>query len=159
MDSKILASGSVEQTIRVCNAESGHLIHGPLKGHASGIQFVAFSPSGERIVSADFYGDVCVWDTENRALVSGPSKRHAEGVLAVTFTSSSTWFSAVSPNGKWIAVVEHGTTVQVWDSWTGLLAATYVVPDVYSIAFSPDSKRILTSSKDKTIRIHTLDCR
>jgi WD40 repeat protein len=164
MDSKVLASGSYDKTIRVWSAESGCLVNGPLKGHKASIYFVAFSLSGERIVSVDWYGNVCVWDTYNGTLVSGRSKRHAEGILAVAFTPSSSLFRAVSPDGKWIVLVpfrDRGrTTVQIWDSRTGLLAATYAehTDNIHSVSFSPDSKQILTASDDKTIHIHTLNC-
>jgi WD40 repeat protein len=162
-DGKQIASGSWYKTIRVWDTKSGRLIQGPLRGHNNSVYFVAFSPDGKRIVSVQWGGDVCVWNMDTGACVSGPSKRHAAGTLAVGFTPSSTWAAAVSPDGKWIAGrLEEGndSTVQVWDSKTGLLAATFEEHTdwIWSVLFSPDSKRILSTSDDKTIRVRTLNC-
>jgi len=112
-------------------------------------------------VSASCSGDVCVWNTDTGALVSGPSKQHGEGALAVVFTPKDTFPCAVSPNGKWIAEnrTNNKKNVQVWDSKTGQVVATFSehTDQVYCISFSPDSKQILSSSKDETIHVHTLD--
>ena len=162
MDGQILASGSSDHTVKVWSAESGRLIHEPPSKHTTSVYLVAFSPNGEKVVSADWKGNVCVWDTGTGALVSGPLKRHAEGTLTTVFMSSSTYYCAISPNGKWIAGCkrEDRTIVEVWDSETGHLAVTFSdhTDKVRSVLFSPDSKRILSASDDKTIRVHTLDC-
>jgi len=159
-DGKKLVSGSKDKTVRVWDVKSGRPIHNPLKGHQFRVRFVAFSPGGERIVSASRYGDVCVWDAHTGALVSGPSKQHENGNLAVVFTPNSTWYCAVSPDGKWIAARKDGdlNTVQVWDSKNGQLAISAEHTKViFSVSFSPDSKHILSTSMDKTVRVHSLD--
>jgi WD40 repeat protein len=75
------------------------------------------------------------------------------------FTSNSTPY-AVSPDGRWIAAYadEKFTKVHVWASMTGQLAASLEghTDIVTSMTFSPDSRHILTSSFDKTIRVQTL---
>ena len=159
-DCERMASGSSDNTIRVWDVKSGRLVHGPLIGHTSLVQFVAFSPNGQRIVSASWDGNVCVWDADTGALVSGPSKQHAEGTLAVVFEANSTYFCHVSPDGKWIAGTDNDSkTIYIWESVTGRLAVTFTgqTDCVLSVSFSSDSKRILSSSDDKTICIHTLN--
>jgi WD40 repeat protein len=160
-DGSQIASGSDDKTVRVWNANSGELIHGPLKGHKSWVLFVGFSPDSKRIISVSRNGHACVWNVHTGALVSGPSLQHVGGALAVVFTPGSTR-SAVSPDGKWIAAYADltSTTVHVWDSKNGQLAASLEghTDKVTSIAFSPDSRRVLTSSYDRTIRVHTLNC-
>jgi len=159
-DGTRIASGSWDKTVRIWNAKSGRLVHGPLEGHPNYVFFVAFSPDSRRIISASSFGHVCVWNADTGALLSGPSLQHTEGALAVAFTPNST-LSTVSPDGKWIVAYGGNTwrTVNVWDSKTGQLAVSLDghTNFVRSIAFSPDSRHILTSSYDKTIRVHGLD--
>lgn len=93
--------------------------------------------------------------------MSGPSKQHEPDALVVMFTPRSTFSCAVSPNGKWI--VENRTnnwkTIQVWDAKTRQVVANLSehTDEVYTLSFSPDSKQILSISKDKTIQVHSLD--
>jgi WD40 repeat protein len=159
-DGSRIASGSNDKTVRVWDANSGGLVHGPLKGHKGWVLFVAFSPDSKRVVSVSRNGHACIWNVDTGALVSGPSLQHAGGALAVVFTPGSTR-SAVSSDGKWIAAYADSTsrTVHVWDSKSGQLTASLEghTDKVTSITFSPDSRRVLTSSYDKTIRIHTLN--
>jgi WD40 repeat protein len=130
-----------------------------LRGHTSGVYFVAFSPDGQKIVSLSRDLDVCVWDTATGALVSGPSKQHAEGVLAAIFMPVST-YCALSSNGKWIAG-GPGTfafgPLQVFDSKTGLLVAEFDHTAIIdSVTFSPDSKRVLVTYDDGIIQVYNI---
>jgi WD40 repeat protein len=50
-----------------------------------------------------------------------------------------------------------GRTVQVWNSETELVVWTFKHPsDVNATTFSPDSKRILSASDDKTVQVHSI---
>ena len=49
-DGKHIASGSYDKTIRVWDAETGH-VSGPLTGHDDWVTSVAFSPDGKHIAS------------------------------------------------------------------------------------------------------------
>ena len=153
---KTIASGSVDCTVRVWDVKSGSLVRGPLRGHKTSVYFVVFSPDDKRIVSVSYDGHVCMWDTDFGTLVSGPSQRHAEGILAVAFTPSST-LQAVSPNGKWI-VARKDNAVYVWELHTGLLSTIAEHTGyVSSVSFSPDSQKILSTSRDTTIQVRTVN--
>jgi WD40 repeat protein len=160
-DGARIASGSPDETIRVWDVMSGRLVLGPLKGHKDWCAFVAFSPDSKRIISSSEFRDVCVWNADTGVLVAGPSLGHAEGALAVVFAPKNS-DSAISPDGKWIAALARDNTgiiVHVWDSKTGQIAASLEghTEGINSITFSADSRRVLTASHDKTIRVHTLD--
>jgi WD40 repeat protein len=159
-DGTRIASASLDMTVRVWNATSGRLICGPLKGHTDRVLFVAFSLDGKRIVSLSKGGNVCVWDADRGTVVVGPSQWHDEGALTVLFTPSSTLY-ALSPNGRWIerCTDSDSPEVMVCDSKTGQFSMMFQAHTrrVRSVAFSPDSKRILSTSTDGTIQVHTFD--
>jgi WD40 repeat protein len=155
-----VASGSDDRTVMTWDVRSGKLVLGPLRGHKNRVIFVAFSPDGNKIVSTSSDNNSCVWDTRSGVLVSGPSKRHAEGTLAVEFMPNTAWHCAVSPDGKLIAGImnRNPARARLWDSKTGRLAATFAghTAKIWTIAFAPDSKRVVSSSGDKTVRVYTL---
>jgi WD40 repeat protein len=120
---------------------------------------VAFSLDGKIIISVSENKAVCVWDPDTDALLQGSTWCSTITAIPVVFTPNSNTI-AISPNGKWIAgCLAKSYTVEVKDLRTGQKVATFDVHANYvrSVAFSPDSKRIVTASEDKTIRIQTLN--
>ena len=155
-----LVSWSVDHTLRLWDVKSGRLILGPLKGPEDWILFVAFSPNGQSIISVSMGGDASIWDAVTGACVSSPSMKHKEGSLAVVAMPKSTYYCAISPNGKWLAHrASDYKAILVIDSKSGLLVATLRghTGHVHSVSFSPDSKCIISSSDDRTIQVHTFD--
>jgi WD40 repeat protein len=156
-DSKRIAvTGSTAVEVRDVN--SGILIWKYPESRYRGGQFVAFSLGTQRIISV-YHGVVDVLNGDTGALEAGPSMQHAEGALALEFNSKSE-FEAVAPNGKWMADNGCGHyKVRIVDSKTGQVVVTYEghTKHVRNIAFSPDSKRVLSASDDRTIQVHTLN--
>ncbi len=74
-DGKRIISGSVDQTVKVWDSGKGHEVL-TLKGHANGVNSVAFSPDGNRIASGSFDFTVRVWSADNgrKALLPQPRK-------------------------------------------------------------------------------------
>jgi predicted NACHT family NTPase len=60
-DSKRLASGSADQTVKLWDTVTGQEIL-TLKGNTGGLTSVAFSPDGKRLASASEDGTVRMWD-------------------------------------------------------------------------------------------------
>jgi WD40 repeat protein len=158
-DGTRMVSCSDDQTIRVWDTRSGRLIHGPLREHEDPVYFVAFSLDGKRIVSLHKDGAVCVWDTDTGALLCGPTGWSTTVAVPMVFTPNSK-LQAVSPDGKrFVYCLINSCAVQIVDLRTGKDGGTFNVhtDQVRSVAFSPDGKRILTASDDKTIRIHVFN--
>ena len=158
-DGTQMVSCSHDGTIRVWDASSGQLIQGPLRGHEDKVYSVAFSLSGKIIVSVPRRGPIGVWDIDTGTLLCEPTRWSMTAAVPMVFASNSNTI-AVSPNGKWIVCCMDSTSkVQIMDLRTGQVVTTFDAHtnQVQSVTFSSDSRRILTTSDDKTIRIHTLN--
>ena len=66
--------------------------------------------------------------------------------------------SAMSPDGKRIAVSYRHKQVVIWDTATGKLALPLDGPagDVECVVFSPDGRRLVTGGRDHAVRIWDL---
>jgi WD40 repeat protein len=59
-DGKILATGSEDRTIQLCDAETATVLH-VLHDHIAGVRALAFSPDGKTLASGDASGVVKLW--------------------------------------------------------------------------------------------------
>jgi WD40 repeat protein len=60
-DGRHIASGSFDDTVRVWDAETGH-ITAVFEGHTDWVRTVSFSPDGTSIISWSYQGRVLCWD-------------------------------------------------------------------------------------------------
>jgi WD40 repeat protein/serine/threonine protein kinase len=153
-DGKRLAGASDDTTVKVWDAQTGQELLS-LKGHANPVWGVAFSPDGKRLASGSgtydqtkrvyVSGEVKIWDAQTgQELVS---LTHSGGVYGVAF----------SPDGNSLASAGGDRAkpgeVKVWDVQTGqeLLSlkqeslSSQSANVVYSVAFSPDGKRLASA--------------
>ena len=99
-----------------------------------------WSPNGTLMASAFSgagYGNVVyIWNTTT-------------GKTLLTYRGHSDYITALawSPNGKYIASCDASGTVQVWNATTGTLLVKLSVT-AQSLAWSPDSTRIVTGSSN-----------
>jgi eukaryotic-like serine/threonine-protein kinase len=142
-----LSPGSEDQTAKVWDAATGQEIF-TLKGHAGYVRSVAFSPDGQRIVTASNDQTAKLWDATTGQEVP-TLKGHADFVNSIAF----------SPDSQWMVTGSGDGTARVWDVEKGqeVLALGSVtewsVAGVWSVAFSPDGQRIVTGSQDKTAKV------
>jgi WD40 repeat protein len=107
-DSKTLASGSIDRTVKLWEVATGKE-RATLSGHAGPLRCLAFAADGKTLASGgcehEELGELKLWDMargEERATL----KRDADMVWAVAFT----------PDGKTLAAAEGpDTTIRLWD--------------------------------------------
>ncbi|KAF8598864.1 WD40 repeat-like protein [Ceratobasidium sp. AG-I] len=141
-----VASGSRDNTLRICDIRTGTLLAGPLYAHTDQVRAIAFSRDGERIVSGSDDKSLYVWDAESGAVLLGPLRAHTHVVLSVGFSS----------DGKKIVSGSYDQTICVWDAFTGELVLGPLeghTSVVHSVAFSPDDTLFVSGSLDTTIQI------
>jgi WD40 repeat protein len=101
-DGKQVVSGSLDETIRVWDAEMGVIVSGPFEGHSDSVTSVAFSPDGKRVVSGSDDKTIRVCDAEAGMIISGPFDGHSNLVTSVAF----------SPDGKQVVSGSSDCTIQ-----------------------------------------------
>jgi eukaryotic-like serine/threonine-protein kinase len=151
-DGRHIASGSVDNTVKVWDLAASHETL-TLKGHQFVVLSVAFSPDGRRIASGAVDNTIKVWDA-------------ATGLDTLTLVGHSGIVCSVafSPDGRRIASGSWDKTVKVWDAATGeellTLNGHSEVADApgqglpfFSVAFSPDGRRIAGGSADNTVKV------
>jgi hypothetical protein len=144
-DGSVLASGGEDSLIRLWDPKTGKET-GQLRGHTNGIGGLAFSRDGRHLVSASADGSFRVWE-----ILSGQEVLGMFGPTphAVVF----------SPDDRLILGATHDNHVYLWDSVSGteLTKLDGHRTWVLGIGFSPDGKKIISSSQDKTARLWKID--
>ena len=103
-----------------------------LMGHADTVQMAAFSPDGNRIVTASDGLTARLWDAKTGAPLANLTG-HTNYVLSAAF----------SPDGTRIVTASADMTARLWNADSGAAIATLSghTRSVDSAAFSPDGSR------------------
>ncbi len=119
-----------------------------LRGHTADLTSAAFSPDGDRIVTASYDTSARIWNW--RSIVANTTVTIADSTNGLT--------SAVfSPDGRYVATSGQDTQVHIAAAGTGAAAIDKPLransEPVYSVAFSPDGQFVVTASRDSTARV------
>ncbi|KYC40721.1 hypothetical protein WA1_24075 [Scytonema hofmannii PCC 7110] len=161
-DGKRVISASDDKTLKVWNLETGSL-ESTLTGHSDWVNALALTPDGKRVISASDDKTLKVWNLET-------------GSLESTLTGHSDWVNALAltPDGKRVISASYDKTLKVWNLETGkgvfsliknliarrqLLTLTLTGHSswVNALALTPDGKRVISASDDKTLKVWNLE--
>ena len=181
-DSSFLASGSRDKTVNIWTIPDGVLVK-TLKGHPQAVYSVSFSPDGSFLASSSFdikLWSVKEWklivtferysvhevnsvffSPNSKFLASGSKNIKLwtipDGKLTRDFEDKSVKINCLSysPDGKLLAVGSMQSII-IWSIQEGIIHKVLTddsAGDVVSIAFSPDSKLLVTGDYDLSHKI------
>jgi len=178
-DGAMLASASWDRTVRLWPVVGG--VPRVLEGHTQNVNGVAFTADGKAVVSAGYDATLRIWPLAGGApnIVSLPSPLNAvvaapdgeivtagadgkvyvvgkDGDLRATIAASPAPVIALalSPDGRRIAAAGIRGSVAILDRASRTVTHTLVGPGlpVWSVAFFPDSRMLLTGGADRMLR-------
>jgi len=107
---------------------------------------VAFSPDGRRLATGGEESTVKIWDVQTGQELQ-TLRGHKGDVHTVAFSPDD--------DGRWVASAGEDSAVKVWESHTGKLVRSFRGHTglVSSLAFSPDGRRLVSGSRDHTVKV------
>ena len=178
-DGKTLASASWDHTVRLWPLEGG--APRVLEGNTQNVNGVAFSPDGSQVISAGYDATLRIWRLDgaavavhnlpsplNSVVVAPDGEIVAGGASGKVFFLSSSGEPrgeveaaptpiiqlAISNDGRLVAAAGIRGSVAIIERNERKLARTLIGPGlpVWSVAFFPDNRTLLTGGTDRIIR-------
>jgi WD40 repeat protein len=149
-DGRHLASASADGIVKLWDATRLTEQQEPrhrLRARCHGLSLnVAFSPDSRRVATGGEENTVRIWDVETGELLQTLRGNNGD-IYAVAFSPDG--------EGRWVAAGGEDSAVNVWDSRTEQLLRSYRGHTglVSSLAFSRDGSRLISGSRDHTVKV------
>ncbi|MBE9156855.1 serine/threonine protein kinase [Nodosilinea sp. LEGE 06152] len=138
----VLVSGSLDDTLRFWNWQSGDLLHS-LKGHARGVNDVAIDRRGQVLVSCGDDATIKVWNLGDGTL-RHTLKGHLRDVTAIAIGSSNLLASASEDGTLKLWSLSQGTLIKTLPGSAGMLK---------TVALTDADQRLVSGGLDNTVRL------
>lgn len=151
-DGRFVLTASEDETGRIWSLENGleKLVLRPDNG---GVAFAMFARDGRRVICGSHIGPTTIWDTksgERLSAIGGSAYAASSSDDGRRVVTLSPVFSGVSGRD-----MKQSTAMKLWDGDAGALIAVLNGHEgfIFSACFSPDSRKIVTTSVDGTARV------
>lgn len=145
-DGRYVASGSLDQTVRVWDVTTGKE-EKQLRGHTKQVWAVTFHPNNRQVFSVSWDATARLWDFKT----GNETKRftHSLDVNGL----------ALSRDAGTLLVACDDKNAYLWNANTGDEIRRFPGHNnfVYAVAFAPDGKHIATGGVDRTVRVFELN--
>jgi WD40 repeat protein len=137
-DGRFLATAGLDSKVKVWDAKTGSPLH-TLTGHTGEVLCVVFRADGV-LASSGKDATVRLWNVESGQPVRIVPLPVADWLRMVAF----------SPDGQRLAATSHGGGVWMWSTstWQRVAFAGRHRGAVHSVAFTPDSRRLVSAAID-----------
>jgi hypothetical protein len=162
-DGKLLAGTDGNGTILVREVFSGK-VKAKMQGNKRGVVSAVFLPDGKGLITGEAEGILRLWELD----AGKPSRTfegHKHGIWAVVLSKDGTQLvsaggASQNKEGKPIDAAGKPTedgdyVIRVWDVATGKEVQKFAghTNAIRAIALSPEGKKVLSGSTDKTVRV------
>ena len=141
---KMLAAGGCDGKVYRWDLTAGVSELSPLSGHDGWVQGLAFHPDGRRLFTVDSWGRLACW-----------SYREDAKPLWTVQAAHDGWVRqvAVAADGKTIATCGADRQIRLWSAGDGQTVQELAGDqDVYSLAFHPDGKALVSGDLKGVVR-------
>ena len=142
-DGSRLAAIASDTTVKILDANTGNILLS-LVGHNYGHYSAYFSSDGNRVVTGGFDGKMKVWDANTGQ----------ELYSTVDFQGHRVVSASYSQDGKYIIAGGQDHGVRIYDAQTFECLKTVAVDNnLTSVNWSPNGRRFVTTSGQKTLKV------